>query len=87
MTHANESKRQRYSSDLAAYTLKQFSIARNTLDKHKAAAAKLPAINSYDYRIPKAVSSESSSSRGSESPDNHDDANDDTKNSDNESRR
>ncbi|KAK7005939.1 hypothetical protein R3P38DRAFT_1724348 [Favolaschia claudopus] len=38
-------ERQRYSRDLAEYTMRQFSAARKTLDNHKAAAAKLPAVH------------------------------------------
>ncbi|KAK7000715.1 hypothetical protein R3P38DRAFT_1833194 [Favolaschia claudopus] len=38
-------ERQRYSRELAEYTMRQFSAARKTLDNHKAAAAKLPAVH------------------------------------------
>ncbi|GLB37819.1 hypothetical protein LshimejAT787_0408700 [Lyophyllum shimeji] len=61
MTYSVESSHQRYSSELAAYTLKQFSAARTALDNHKAAAAKLPASHSYDYRVPRSTSSDSNS--------------------------
>ncbi|KAJ6594408.1 hypothetical protein B0H19DRAFT_1247082 [Mycena capillaripes] len=38
-------ERERYSRELAEYTFRQFSAARKTLDNHKAAAAKLPALH------------------------------------------
>ncbi|KAF7357806.1 Chloride channel protein [Mycena venus] len=38
-------ERQRYSRELAEYTMRQFAAARKTLDTHKAAAAKLPALH------------------------------------------
>ncbi|KAJ7661686.1 hypothetical protein B0H17DRAFT_1212235 [Mycena rosella] len=38
-------ERERYSRELAEYTMRQFSAARKTLDNHKAAAAKLPALH------------------------------------------
>jgi len=38
-------ERQRYSRELAEYTMRQFAAARRTLDNHKAAAAKLPALH------------------------------------------
>lgn len=53
MAYSTNIERQRYSQALAAYTLIQFSAARSHLDQHKAAADKLPAINSYDYRTEK----------------------------------
>ncbi|RDB25504.1 hypothetical protein Hypma_007511 [Hypsizygus marmoreus] len=53
MAYSNEMSRQRYSSELVAYTLLQFSAARALLDQHQAAADKLPASHSYDYRTPK----------------------------------
>ncbi|KAJ7680792.1 hypothetical protein DFH06DRAFT_1315532 [Mycena polygramma] len=37
--------RERYSRELAEYTMRQFTAARKTLDNHKAAAAKLPALH------------------------------------------
>ncbi|KIM45378.1 hypothetical protein M413DRAFT_338976 [Hebeloma cylindrosporum] len=38
-----QTKAQRYSQELAAYTLRQFSIARSSLDKnHAAAISKFP---------------------------------------------
>ncbi|KAF8893438.1 hypothetical protein BD779DRAFT_1506285 [Infundibulicybe gibba] len=50
MTLATSSELARqYSEELAAYTLRQFSAARSTLDGHKAAANKLPAVHSHDY--------------------------------------
>ncbi|KAG6920141.1 hypothetical protein DXG01_004907 [Tephrocybe rancida] len=60
-----------YSSTLAAYTLKQFSAARAALDSHKDAAAKLPAINSYDYRNLKPSSDISPQPASPESPPTH----------------
>ncbi|KAF7322001.1 hypothetical protein MKEN_00722800 [Mycena kentingensis (nom. inval.)] len=39
-------ERERYSRELAAYTMRQFAAARQKLDNHKAAAAKLPAYHS-----------------------------------------
>jgi hypothetical protein len=45
MASRSESERQRYSQDLVAYTLRQFSAASISLERHKAAAAKLPAIH------------------------------------------
>jgi hypothetical protein len=38
-------ERERYSRELAEYTMRQFAAARKTLDSHKAAAAKLPALH------------------------------------------
>lgn len=38
-------ERDRYSRELAEYTMRQFAAARKTLDQHKAAAAKLPALH------------------------------------------
>ncbi|KAF7315866.1 hypothetical protein MIND_00103100 [Mycena indigotica] len=38
-------ERERYSRELAEYTMRQFSQARKNLDSHKAAAAKLPAFH------------------------------------------
>jgi hypothetical protein len=38
-------ERRRYSRELAEYTMRQFAAARKTLDNHKAAAAKLPALH------------------------------------------
>ncbi|KAJ7162049.1 hypothetical protein C8R46DRAFT_1222185 [Mycena filopes] len=34
-----------YSRELAEYTMRQFAAARKTLDNHKVAAAKLPALH------------------------------------------
>lgn len=53
MAFSSEFERQRYSQELHAYTLVQFSAARTLLDQHKAAADKLPAVNAYDYRLEK----------------------------------
>jgi len=38
-------ERERYSRELAEYTMHQFAAARKTLDSHKLAAAKLPALH------------------------------------------
>ncbi|KAJ7761056.1 hypothetical protein B0H16DRAFT_1719752 [Mycena metata] len=38
-------ERERYSRELAEYTMRQFAAARKTLDSHKLAAAKLPALH------------------------------------------
>ncbi|KAG7098315.1 hypothetical protein E1B28_000276 [Marasmius oreades] len=43
MAFSSEVERQRYSQQLAEYTLRQFSAARLTLDKDGMAAAKIPA--------------------------------------------
>jgi len=49
-----ENKSQRYSRELAAYTLRQFSLARSSLDsKHSAAMSKLPAAYSRVARAEK----------------------------------
>ncbi|KAJ8077956.1 hypothetical protein PQX77_011407 [Marasmius sp. AFHP31] len=42
MAFSSEVERQRYSQQLAEYTLRQFSAARVTMDKDELAAAKLP---------------------------------------------
>ncbi|KAJ7451818.1 hypothetical protein B0H11DRAFT_310527 [Mycena galericulata] len=38
-------ERERYSRELAEYTMRQFTAARKVLDNHQAAAAKLPALH------------------------------------------
>ncbi|KAF8871254.1 hypothetical protein CPB84DRAFT_1692404 [Gymnopilus junonius] len=51
-----ESKTQRYSRELADYTLRQFSLARSSLDqKHTAAISKLPAAYSRVAKAEKLV--------------------------------
>ncbi|KAF9257986.1 hypothetical protein L218DRAFT_1005596 [Marasmius fiardii PR-910] len=42
MAFSSEVERQRYSQQLAEYTLRQFSAARISLDKDEVAAAKIP---------------------------------------------
>ncbi|KAL0575680.1 hypothetical protein V5O48_006291 [Marasmius crinis-equi] len=42
MAFSSEVERQRYSQQLAEYTLRQFTAARVTMDKDEIAAAKLP---------------------------------------------
>ncbi|KAK7040078.1 hypothetical protein VNI00_008591 [Paramarasmius palmivorus] len=49
MAFSSEVERQRYSQQLAEYTLRQFSAARLSLDKDELAAAKLPASHRHNY--------------------------------------
>ncbi|PPQ98208.1 hypothetical protein CVT26_003460 [Gymnopilus dilepis] len=53
-----ETKTQRYSRELASYTLRQFCLARSSLDqKHTAAISKLPAAYSRVAKAERLVAS------------------------------
>ncbi|KAI3604322.1 hypothetical protein WG66_008515 [Moniliophthora roreri] len=49
MAFSSEVERQRYSQQLAEYTLRQFSAARISMDNDELAAAKLPASHRHNY--------------------------------------
>ncbi|KAF5355443.1 hypothetical protein D9758_006395 [Tetrapyrgos nigripes] len=49
MSISSEVERARYSQQLADYTLRQFTVARRTLDRDQIAASKLPNMPHIDF--------------------------------------